>query len=396
MNYGLIFSIICYRILTWIMNNAKFTGGMQKMKIKLKRAAAAIMAALTLSAVTASSVVFTASASDLYAASVSQNTATSNIIPLNNDPITLVRGETYSLPQSLAKTFPNVTFRIRTTNTSILHITNNTVTAYAAGSCKLIITGSNGVQVTKNVKVELPEIQIKFSTSNVIVGKSETVNINNLLTSATGKVEWTSSNSSVVSVNRYGRITALKPGIAVITGTIANGDSSSCKFTVKETPKSVSFEKNKIEFGVGENTTLKAVLSSNSASYNTTYSSIDPKVLSIDSKTGEIHALKAGKTVISVKTFNNLTAKCIVEVKNPPNSVSLNIKETTLKKGQTITLKPVFPSGTTSNQMSYYSSNNRIVKVSNNGVVTAVAKGTAYIAAQTYNNKIVKCKITVK
>lgn len=185
------------------------------MKIKLKRAAAAIMAALTLSAVTASSVVFTASASDLYAASVSQNTATSNIIPLNNDPITLVRGETYSLPQSLAKTFPNVTFRIRTTNTSILHITNNTVTAYAAGSCKLIITGSNGVQVTKNVKVELPEIQIKFSTSNVIVGKSETVNINNLLTSATGKVEWTSSNSSVVSVNRYGRITALKPGIAL-------------------------------------------------------------------------------------------------------------------------------------------------------------------------------------
>ena len=124
MNYGLIFSIICYKILMWIMNNAKFTGGMQKMKIKLKRAAAAIMAALTLSAVTASSAVFTASASDLYATSVSQNTATSNIIPLNNDPITLVRGETYSLPQSLAKTFPNVTFRIRTTNTSILHCSN--------------------------------------------------------------------------------------------------------------------------------------------------------------------------------------------------------------------------------------------------------------------------------
>ena len=366
------------------------------MKIQMKRSAAVLMAALTLSAAAASSAVFTVSASELYNTSLSLTTAESNIIPFNNESITMVRGNTYTLPQSLYKTFPNVTFRIYTTNTSILSITNDTVNARSTGTCKLIITGSNGTKVSKNVKVELPEIQIKFSTSNVIIGKSETTNINNLLTSATGKVEWTSSNSSVVSVDRYGRITPHKTGIAVITGTIANGDSSSCKFTVMESPKSVSFEKSKMEFGVGESAVLKAVLSSNSASYNTVYTSSDPQVMSINSKTGEVKALKAGKAVISVKTFNNKTAKCTVEVKNPPRSVSLNIKEATLKKGETLTLKPVLPSGAASNEMNYYSSNNRIVKVNNKGVVTAVAKGTAYIAAQTYNDKTVTCKITVK
>lgn len=366
------------------------------MNIKAKKAVSAIMAAIMLSAVTASSTVFTASAYDLYSTNLTQSTDTpSNIIQFNNEHINMIKGSTYYLSSSLSRSYPNTTFRITTSNPDILKITGYAVTALKEGTCRLTITGSNGIKTSKSVRVTPPE-QVKFNTSNVVLGKAEKTNIKNFLTSELTKVEWTSSNSSVVSIDSKGNITAKKTGMSVITGTLPNGNSSCCKFTVKDAPTSISFENNKMTYGVGETDILKTRLSLNSASYKIVYSSSDTSIVSVDKKTGEIHALKQGKAVITVKTFNKKTAKCTIEVKAPPKSISLNIKETTIKKGEKLTLKPILPNGTASNQVSYYSSNNRIIKVNNSGIVTGVEKGTAYIAAQTYNDKIVKCKITVK
>ncbi len=82
-----------------------------------------------------------------------------------------------------------------------------------------------------------------------------------------------------------------------------------------------------------------------------------------------------------------------------PTSISLNnISATLLKKGATTTLIPtVLPSNATDKSVSWKSSNTSVATVSQSGVVTAVANGTATITATTKSGvKTATCSITVR
>ena len=72
----------------------------------------------------------------------------------------------------------------------------------------------------------------------------------------------------------------------------------------------------------------------------------------------------------------------------------LQIKK--LRQGGTFIISAKLPSGCASYHISYSSSNKKIARVSQNGKVTALRKGTATITVKTYNNKKASIKVTVK
>ncbi len=126
-------------------------------------------------------------------------------------------------------------------------------------------------------------------------------------------VTWTSSDSSVVSVDASGKVTGLKAGSAVITATRDNGKTASCTYTVKYNQVSVhdpsivkgddgyyyifgshmAWAKSKDLKGW---TTFTNNINSENASYTTYSSSVDAKHTSISNKAFKWASVNGGDT----------------------------------------------------------------------------------------------------
>ncbi len=361
------------------------------MKNIIKRTSAALLAAITITACTSSSVyAFSIPSLDI----ISKDTSNNLTIPLNGDPVTLERGRTYTLPQINSFLFPGYKYQLSTTNNKVVSIKNGVITANGTGICTLKITLPNGMSISKNINVALPKVTVKFEKSNMTIGKGEAAKLKAMLSSGNGNITWSSSNNKVVSVDSTGKLTGKSSGTATITAKLANGEKASCKVTVKTAPKSVILTKNKITLGIGESKELDFTINGNAASYNVNFSSSNPSVVSVDSKSGKLITKRTGKAVVTVKTYNGKTAKCTVEVKKAPASLVLNTKNVTLRKGGKISLKATIPNGSAS-EITFYPSNSRIISVDSNGLVKALQTGTAFVTAKTYNGKSVTCKVTV-
>ena len=149
-----------------------------------------------------------------------------------------------------------------------------------------------------------------------------------------------------------------------------------------ETNKTLTMNKTNITLYTGQSVQLK--IKNNSQKYKVSWSSSQKKVATVNNK-GKVVAKKSGNTTIKAKV-NNKTLKCKIIVKNP----SLNTKNKKLELGEKFTLKL---NGRT--VKSFKSSNNKIVSVNKNGVVSSKKVGTATITVTDKNNKKYKCKVNV-
>ena len=134
--------------------------------------------------------------------------------------------------------------------------------------------------------------------------------------------------------------------------------------------------------------------------------SSNAKAVKVD-KYGKVTGKQAGKTArITVKLRSGLTTWFDVKVqKNNVATTSLKLKNAstgkymannvTLKRSQKLKVTPVIAPVTSTQAVSYTSSNKKVATVDSRGQITAKARGTAYITAKS-GRKNVKIKITVK
>ena len=75
---------------------------------------------------------------------------------------------------------------------------------------------------------------IKFDNTSVklAIGKTKTLKATITLKNATTKLTWSTSNNKVATISSTGKITAIKPGEAVITVKTTNGKTAQCKVKV--------------------------------------------------------------------------------------------------------------------------------------------------------------------
>lgn len=355
-----------------------------------KKATAVVLTAFTVTAgssVTANAAVFT----------FGSTTTSSNLtIPLNSQPIVLEKNKTYTLPQIHSRLFSGVTYDITTDNSRVVSAKNGVITANGVGTATITVKTSGGLNITKKVTVKAPEVTVKLDKSSLTLGKGESTALKAIL-SASGiqAVNWSSSDSRVVSVDSKGKITAQNNGTATVTATLANGKKSSCVLTVKAAPNKITLSKNKLEIGLGESYDIGFTIPGNTASYSVKYTSSNPSVITVDSNTGKITSKKTGTAVITAKTYNGKTASCTIEVKQPPKTITLKQRTVTVKKGEKVKLIAELPNGSASGKITYMVSNDKIASVTSDGTVTGKNKGTTYVAVKTYNGKAVTCKVTV-
>ena len=169
---------------------------------------------------------------------------------------------------------------------------------------------AKGVTVTTSVKPS-----VKLDKTSLTLTKGKTYTLKTTVTGTNKTVSWSSSNSSVASVDKNGKVTAKAKGTATITAKV-DGVSASCKVTVNEPAKTtIKLDKTKVTLGAGEPCTLKATVS---PSQKVTWTSSNPKLVKVDSNgkltvTNDIfNYFEVEQTVKITAKAGNATATCTV------------------------------------------------------------------------------------
>ncbi|MDE7421762.1 MAG: Ig-like domain-containing protein [Muribaculaceae bacterium] len=219
------------------------------------------------------------------------------------------------------------------------------------------------------------------------------------------KVTWTSSNETVATIvdiveePHQVHIDAIGVGEATITASLA-GFTTSFKVTVAAPEVEVTgitLDKKTAEMETGASLQLNATITpENATSKEVKWTSSDSNIATVSTK-GLVTAKKAGKVTITA-TANKYTATCVITITDPVvavESVTLDKTESTLEVGKTVTLTAtVAPADATDKTVTWTSSDDAVATVKD-GVVTAVAEGTAIITAKA-GEMTATCTITVK
>ena len=258
-----------------------------------------------------------------------------------------------------------------------------------------------------DIKVSSIKLNTKNHTmySNQYVQLKATVLPNNAYNKS---VTWKSSNSKIATVDKNGKVKALKVGNATITATSTDGSnvSAQCKIKVVQRVTKIKLNKSIINLSKkGKTAKLKAtVLPNNAYNKSVTWKANNTKVVTVDKK-GKIKATtNKGATYVNAiaKDGSKKKAKLLVVVGPKVKKITLNKTSVTLNRGaknRTYQLKKSIKNkNATYKAVAWKTSNKNVATVDNNGKVTVLKKGTVTITAKAKDgsNKSAKCKFTVK
>ena len=267
--------------------------------------------------------------------------------------------------------------------------------------------------ITVNKKnINVASVSLNKSQINMYAGDSEKVNAIILPNEATNKsVSWSTSDSSVATVDQNGNINAKKEGNTIIKVKTNNNLTAEVKVKVikkqaseinKPVEEVINIYLNKSQENIYVNDTFKLSYyfsSNNLSNKNVTWSSNNSKVVSVDNN-GNVKGLSTGTATITVTASNNSKANCVVNVSKKNIEVSgitLNKTSADLYLGDSISLiASISPSDATNKNITWSSSNLKVASVDSTGKVTALGIGNATITVTTSNGKTSKSSINVK
>ncbi|MCR5463289.1 MAG: Ig-like domain-containing protein [Bacteroidales bacterium] len=334
-------------------------------------------------------------------------------VKLDSETLELTEGETGTLTATVEPAdATNKTVNWSTSSAEVATVADGVVTAVAPGTATIIVTTADGGKtVTCNVTVNpkpVPVEGVSVDVETVEIAEGETAAIVVTVTPEDASVKdvtFASSNEAVATVDEEGNITAVAPGTATITVTTVDGEkTATCEVTV--TPKvvpveGIAFTKDQVSVVEGEKVLLYVSFTPKNASdKRVTWASSDTGVATVDSK-GNVTGVKPGTATITVKTTDGeKTATCEVTVTKKPTPVSgVTVNRTSLTltiEGSAILVATVSPEDAANQNVVWSSSDESIVKVDQNGEVTAVKTGTAKVTATTEDGgKTATCTVTV-
>lgn len=285
----------------------------------------------------------------------------------------------------------------------------NTVNVSATGAGQATITATptlNGVDgdsvscvvtVTENPK---PSATIFLDTQAITLKKGESRVLKATVSTGATPV-WTSGNKNVATVDMNGTVTAVAAGSTTITAT-AEGVSASCTVTVTDEQAAFSLNPASLELKKGEAKDIAVV--SNVQIKSVAWGTDNPASVTVsgtgqNGATGRVTGVKEGNATltVSITTTDNKETKlyCKVAVKGNYTKVTVT-GAAQLAIGKTTTLTAV--TEPKDGKITWTSSNDKIAKVDDKGVVTGVAEGQVEIKAACTDNTAVYAvhKLAVK
>ena len=282
-----------------------------------------------------------------------------------------------------------------TSNAGIATVTSSgLLTAQSPGTATITAT-VEGVKGTMSVTVTArPPNAVVVTPAQVIVQQGTTTQIQVQVLDDLGRpipnspVTLSSSDDAIATVSQAGVVTGVATGRATISAT-SGGKTGTAQVTVTPIPVgSVTVTPNAPSIQVGRTVTLTAQALSATGQPLTgrtvTWSSSTPGIAQV-STTGVVTGVSAGTTVVFASIDGVLGWATVTVVQVPVASVTVSPGSDTVQVGQSATfsvqLRDAGGSTLQGRIVGWSSSDVAIATVTNAGVVTGVAAGTAMIQA---------------
>ena len=271
------------------------------------------------------------------------------------------------------------------------------LTAYDVGTAQITVSfpGNDMYEASEgvfSVTVNRHETSIDV-VDKLDVKVGDMLNLNATLSpSEAGKLDYASSNESVVKVNRSGEVTAVGAGSTIITVSFKGDNyyadaSKDIIVTVSKVDTSIDVA-DKVEMTVGDVVNLNATLTPEGAG-ELNYSSSDESVVCVN-EIGELTAISGGSAIVTVRFAGNdkyaaaESKNILVTVGKLPAVIDVTGK-LEMKVDEVIRLNAsLTPEG--AGELVYVSSDESVVTVNSLGEVTGITGGAAIVTVKFTGN----------
>ncbi len=281
-------------------------------------------------------------------------------------------------------TYADIEWRI--SNSAVAIVQNNVVKALAGGETRIqAFNLKNGIwsnECKVIVKRADDDILILSSGSITLMAK-ETFQLS-VLNDPNGLTDlvWSSDNRDVATVDETGLVKAIGKGETIIRAVCGDRVGECIVFVNTIDATEIQLSETAIELHPGQTTNVDALIIPENVTDNTViWISDDPAVAPV--KNGYIEAVAEGVATI-IARCGDVTAECTVTVtveKIDIESVSINDLDITLEVGDVRQLSfTVQPDNAYYETVEWKSTNEKVVTVNGDGLVSAVGVGEAFIS----------------
>ncbi len=291
---------------------------------------------------------------------------------------------------------------------------NGNVTAISEGTVTITATSVENDQMnsTSTITVEasiieVTEIQIISATSSIAIGDIGKITISIVPENATNKeVTWSSSDTTIATVDDNGNITAINEGTVAIT--VASVEDPQITVSTDITIVASIIEVTEIQIvdvtspiEIGDIGKINiSILPENATNKEVTWSSSDTNIATVDNN-GNITPINEGTVTLTVTSVENdqITVATDITVFQSVPVTGIEITPATLNDifaGQRASLRAkILPENATNKEIVWTSSDPNIATVAHNGSISSIAPGTITITATSAENNQITASRTL-
>ncbi len=240
---------------------------------------------------------------------------------------------------------------------------------------------------TITIEKSVSSVQLDYHDVEMYTGETRRLTYRVYPENATyPEVIWTSFDTSVVTVDDSGMLTAKGPGTTqIMLMSVEDGSYYDiCTVVVKQKATSVKMNYKELTMDRGEYFDMEVTITPiNSTEASLIWESLNPKVATVSS-TGRITARAEGTAIIAVRTQSGVTSYCTVTVLEPVISLELDPTDIIIDVGEIFQIDPVFkPVAPTIQDVKWTSYDEDIATVNALGEVEGISRGSTIVTCET-------------
>ena len=285
----------------------------------------------------------------------------------------------------------NATVTWSSSDTNIASVDENgLVTATGIGTATITAITSTGKTDSVDITVSYGK-ELSVSEPEITVGNGKTGKITPAISPANAKdtFTYTSSNTSVATVDSSGTITGRSGGTAVITVKSTGGLTAECTVTVTD----ISLQST-ATVNINKTAKISPTTKPTDLAQKITWSSLDDSIVTVDDN-GVITGVSPGTAKVQAVNEQGVTAVCTVTVTGYATDMQLDRTSIYMELGTTDKILTTLTPENATDTMKYSSSSSGVVSVDAEGVLTAKAVGSAQITVTTTGGLTRYCSVVV-